>query len=47
MTGLLGSAAHTACQAATRRPGWPRPEIEVLPWKPPETSDAAKLSSPC
>src|ERR1700691_433616 len=33
ITGLFGSAAQTARQAATRSRGRPRPEIEVLPWK--------------
>ena len=36
ITGLFGIAAQTARQAASRRPGRPRPEIEVLPWAAPE-----------
>ena len=42
-TGVLDRAvpsplriAHTARQAASRRPGRPRPEMEVLPWCSPE-----------
>jgi hypothetical protein len=36
ITGLFGSAAQTARQAAAGSRGRLRPEIEVLPWKPPE-----------
>ena len=36
ITALFGIAAHTARQVASRRPGRPRPEIEVLPGAAPE-----------
>ena len=36
ITGLFGSAAQTARQAATRGRGRPRPEMGVLPWNAPE-----------
>jgi hypothetical protein len=37
ITGLFGSAAQTARQAASRSAGRPRPEIADLPWKAPES----------